>query len=458
MQFSMVVGGLCVLVRVALASVFFAGVLGSCSAIDSTLAPRYDTTSRSLAQARNESILLNIVRAGHDYPLSFSTVSQAIPQMSNTTTIGLPQFLVGPNPKCVNLANGALGAAGAAACLAVPPSPVRDVVFGNSNQASNGTNVQTQFTLSTQETHDFYNALLRPVDLYILNFFIRQGYSRELLFWLFADSVEITIAGHTIGYQYNPPFDAGCPVDDRKGRCFRDWAELATIAGLTVEEQTSKPEESGGDSGKDKDKDNKDKNQKASGAGGKGTVVSRLCFSGVLQRQGILAMKRVHPERLELLKVKFPDPNLFRTLYPQCGRGPWQTDPNAAVSDTLTFRVGSLQFRIEPRSAYGIYQFLGKLLKLSKDGFQLDESQLPQSIDEASPDLSTVLDDNRLLNIVVNDGGPCFVETQFYDGHYCVPEKGSANTKRIFGLLAQLIALQTTAADLAITPTVHTVQ
>ena len=46
----------------------------------------------------------------------------------------------------------------------------------------------------------------------------------------------------------------------------------------------------------------------------------------------------------------------------------------------------------------------------------------------------------------------------FLDGHYCVPEEGSANTKRIFGLLAQLLALQTSAADLAITPTVHTVQ
>jgi hypothetical protein len=34
----------------------------------------------------------------------------------------------------------------------------------------------------------------------------------------------------------------------------------------------------------------------------------------------------------------------------------------------------------------------------------------------------------------------------------------SSNTKRIFGLLSQLIALETTASDLAITPPVRVLQ
>jgi hypothetical protein len=78
--------------------------------------------------------------------------------------------------------------------------------------------------------------------------------------------------------------------------------------------------------------------------------------------------------------------------------------------------------------------------------------------DELRPELSTVKEDKRLLNVVINQSTECFAETRFFDGGYCVPEQGSANTKRIFGLLAQLLALQTSAADLAITPTVHTVQ
>jgi hypothetical protein len=62
------------------------------------------------------------------------------------------------------------------------------------------------------------------------------------------------------------------------------------------------------------------------------------------------------------------------------------------------------------------------------------------------------------VNIVRQADGECFVDTRFIDGSYCVPERGSANTKRIFALLSQLIALKTSAADLAITPAVRVVQ
>ena len=67
--------------------------MAGCAAVDGTVAPRYDTLSRNFAEARNQSILLNIVRAAHDYPLSFSAISQALPQMTNATTLALPSFL-----------------------------------------------------------------------------------------------------------------------------------------------------------------------------------------------------------------------------------------------------------------------------------------------------------------------------------------------------------------------------
>jgi hypothetical protein len=44
---------------------------------------------------------------------------------------------------------------------------------------------------------------------------------------------------------------------------------------------------------------------------------------------------------------------------------------------------------------------------------------------------------------------------QFDDDRYCVPRDGAENTKSIFGLLAQLIALRTQTGDLAITPAVR---
>ncbi len=426
------------LCRDLVAGVLLAGTLGACAAVDSTVAPRYDTVSRSIAQARNESILLNIVRASHDYPLSFSTISQVIPQMTNTTTVGLPSFLEGPNPQCINTNGGAIGAAGIARCLTPPGSPGRDIIFGNTNNLTDAIAVQTQFNLSTQETKDFYNALLRPVDLYILDFFIRQGYSRELLFWLFMDSVEVTIAGRgTLGFQFNPPYDYGCPQQDPRKRCFREWTELATVTGLSVDQHTEKSES------------------------GKIASYSRFCFDDVLGRRGQAAMQQASPGRLQYIMAKYVDPGTLQALSPKCG-SPWpkQTDSDA-TTDTLKFRVGPLQFEILPRSAYAIYQFLGKLLRQQNGGLEFDESQIPEYIrkEDIRPELSTVKEDKQLLNVVLNQStSSCFAETRFIDGYYCVPEEGSANTKRIFGLLAQLLALQTSASDLAITPTVHTVQ
>src|SRR5579864_8315534 len=142
--------------RGVLAGTLLVGLLGACAAVDSTIQPRYDTFNRQLERARNEAILLNIVRAAHDWPLGFATVSQVTPTFSNVSTLGSPTFLLGPAP------HGAL----------VPPSPGRDVIFGNSNNLTNATTITTGFTVAPNEDHNFYEALLRPVDLHILSFFI----------------------------------------------------------------------------------------------------------------------------------------------------------------------------------------------------------------------------------------------------------------------------------------------
>jgi hypothetical protein len=209
-------------VRVRLAGAYLAGAFlaGACTVLLSACAvvdpvdTRYDTISRSLAKARNESIFLNIVRASQDYPLSFVTVSNVTPTMTNAASLGLPTFLFGPlNP-------------GGTALF----TPGRDVIFNNT-AASNTTSVSSNFNVSTQETSTFYQGFLKPIDLQTLDYFIRQGYPRELLFWLFTDSFQLNIHGHLFGYHYAPPDDFGCNREDLKHRCFVDWVHDATLAG-----------------------------------------------------------------------------------------------------------------------------------------------------------------------------------------------------------------------------------
>jgi len=419
------------------AGILLAGTLGACAVVD-PVDPRYDTVNRSLAKARNESMLLNIIRSSHDWPMSFTTVPQVNPSMQNVTTFGLPSFLVGPTPR------GALA----------PASPARDVIFGNQQNFNNATTVSSNFSVSSLENGSFYSGLLSPVSLHDLNYFIRQGYSRELLFWLFADSIEIEAGRHVIGYQFDPPYDYGCPPEDPRKRCFREFIEIAVITGLTVEATTVAA--GGGAKGG------------SESGGGKGkTEFSRFCFDPVLAERG---MKAMNPERLRLIVARYLDRDYKRS--PACGSIWHPGKEEAEQADTLQFQVGPLTFKIVTRSTYSIYQFLGKLLRQSRvyreaaargseASEEIEEREARPSLpraDERVPILSTVREDANLLNIVTEPSDECFVATHFIDGIYCVPERGSANTKRIFALLSQLIALKTSAADLAITPAVRVVQ
>jgi hypothetical protein len=62
-----------------------------------------------------------------------------------------------------------------------------------------------------------------------------------------------------------------------------------------------------------------------------------------------------------------------------------------------------------------------------------------------------------LLEVTSDSSGGCFVDLHFEGHYYCVPKEGAENTKAIFSLLAQLIALRT-PGDLAITPAVRVTQ
>src|SRR3984957_3717528 len=250
-----------------------ASILTACAVVD-PVDNRYDTISRSLAKSRNESIFLNLVRASHDYPLSFVTIANVTPGMTNTTSFALPSFLLGPR------LNGAL-----------PTTIDRDVVFGNTS-ASNSTSVSTNFSVSTQETQSFYQGFLKPIDLEVADYFIRQNYSRELLFWLFVDSVEVDLPGHApIGSRFDPPRDYGCnqPSVDPKQRCFSDFVLLAIGSGLTVEEKSVVS--AGGGSGSSNTSPDRPSGGTGSPKAQTTTTSAELCFDLILARQAQAEMK-----------------------------------------------------------------------------------------------------------------------------------------------------------------------
>jgi hypothetical protein len=433
------------LVRRMAVYVIVALAMSGCAVVD-PVDTRYDTVSRSLAKARNESIFLNLIRASHNYPLDFVTISNVTPAMSNTTSFALPSFLLGPR------LNGAL-----------PTTIDRDVVFGNTT-ASNSTLVSTNFSVSTQETQNFYQGFLKPIDLEVADYFIRQNYPRELLFWLFVDSIEIDLPNRApIGSRFDPPRDYGCNQStvDPKLRCFSDFVHLAVGFGLTVEEKTVQA--SGGSSNSQSAPSDK---SPGGGTSSKAQTTSsaELCFDPVLARHAITEMQN---SGLDFRKVeaKFTDLAPFQPT-PRCG-GSWQSSQPSSKTpqpDYFPFKVGAIGFKIRPRSAYGVFKFLGQLIREQqrRNDPSNDEVSafLPPGRDgeQDQPKLLTVGKDQNFIEVVRGvPSGSCFVHTWFDDGDYCISDKAET-TKTIVSLLAQLIAIQTSASDLSITPLVRIAQ
>jgi hypothetical protein len=422
-------------VEALLCCVLLVGLLGACAMVD-TVDPRYDSINRSTAKARNESILLNIVRASHSAPLNFVAFSKVSGTTAVSASAGLPLFNLGPFfpvqfPGSAN--------------LLAPPLPQRAYSL-NSNTLSGSTNANNNFDISILETSDFYRGLLRPVDLPVLNFFIRQGYSRELLFWLFTESVRETIAGQTVEFLNDPDPRLACQITRGQERCFRHMVDVAMASGLTVETRTEATAAAGGGSkgggkggGKTSNKGGGDGNKSASGGGGGSPtrIVARFCFDPVLAARA----------------RKEYDPEIFRFLVtpehrPRCKIDPWIPNPE---TDTLIFNFagtpfGTIKYEIVPRSTFGIYQFLGRILALQQADLLVLRGTLYQR------------EDRRILAVERTGTGGCLVDVAFEEEFYCIPLHGAENTKRIMGLLAQLVALNTSTLDLAITPTVRAIQ
>jgi hypothetical protein len=195
------------------------------------------------------------------------------------------------------------------------------------------------------------------------------------------------------------------------------------------------------------------------GGGNKPETISffRFCFDRLLAER---AQNEMGPERKAEAERFIDFPITPALLKPQCGS---EWDPRETADkpqkDTFEFFVGPARFRIKPRSAYGIFEFLGILIKMQRE----HPSPLPRvntwGRDEvlAPPTLNTIHDDMSLFTVDFADTSNCFARTWFLDETFCIPEHAH-NSKRIFNLLAQLIAIETAVNDLSITPTVRVIQ
>jgi hypothetical protein len=366
---------------------------------------RFDIASE---QARDQMILTNIVRASKAEPLAFLQIGKVTGVNSSSNQMGLPSVILGPNAPASAAAHYLRGQ------WAFGANPGASG-FGANSLTTSGS---TTFDVNPSETKDFYRGLLLTVEPETLAFFSEQGVAPELLFYLFTEKVVEEKAGHVTQYVNDP-------LEPEKFAGFQHYVALAMTYGLAAEPEPgaakAKPaKKSGGGA-----KGGADKTSDSTASDSAQTPDWRLCFD----------RSAWGPE------VKFAD------NHPMC-----RSHEKLANPRMVTFRDREgreVKLQVFPRSTFAIFQYLGRIVAAGDAGVI--------TLRTADAIGAGALQDDKLF--VLNRSGPasCFVAVDYGGGGYCVPDD-AINTKRILGLLAQLLALNTSVRDISLTPEVRLLQ
>ena len=366
---------------------------------------RYDVASE---RARDQMILTNIVRASKAEPLAFQSLGQISGSNTTSATMGLPSLILGPVASKVGPGASLASTAGENA-LGLDKQAVFGANPGASGFTANSisTSGSTSFNVTPSETQDFYQGLLEPVEPQTLGLFREQGIAPEILFYLFTEKVVEERAGTVHQTEYvndrlDPSFDG-----------FHHYVELAMQYGLSSEPTPGAKIAPAPSSKKD--------SKNSGDATTESATDWRLCFNRKAWAPGT--------------------PNADN--HPLCGSKEKMSDPR-----TVTFRDPrgvKVTAHVYPRSTFSIFQYLGRLVAAS------DSGKIELITDEARG--HAPLEDDTLFAVNTGDSGSCFL-TVDYGGTYCVPDS-ALNTKRILGLLVQLLALNTSIRDVGITQQVQ---
>ena len=380
--------------------------IGACAATDH-FQQRIDRYDLAAAESRDQMIFTNILRASRAEPLSFVQMGQITGSTTAAATVGLPSIILGPHiPMGTSLASNALQSESV-----FGGNPVGGSGYTGNSVTMNGS---TNFQVTPSETKEFYNGLLAEVEPRTLEFFVQQGIARELLFYLFTDKL-IEERGGKRRELRNDPLDPSFPD-------FQKYLRLAMDYGLSSEPLREKAGASKPEGGKTVTINLNEATAKNGDKAGE-PKQWRLCFN-------------------QLYKSANAPPAVNA---PSCGDSTVSRD-NRVVS-FVGHEGARVELHIMPRSAFAIFKYLGRIVA---GGEQARITLFSAEAIDRPP-----FNDDQLF--VVEEGAiaGCFVSEFFEGKFYCVPQEGAVNTKRILGLLTQLIALNTSISQIPVAPTVQ---
>jgi hypothetical protein len=102
------------------------------------------------------------------------------------------------------------------------------------------------------------------------------------------------------------------------------------------------------------------------------------------------------------------------------------------------------QIEIYTRSIYGIFTYLGEIMRQPQLTPTLNDYGVPGEITEPG----------QILTVSSRVEPKCFTAVRYDDAQYCVPREGAANTLQLFNIMSALIALKQSPGDVPVSQTV----
>jgi hypothetical protein len=409
------------------------------------------TIDRSAGEARNDSILRNILRASQHEPLYFYSISRVSGSGMEDFKLNLPPFTLGPGRNAAQ----------------------RSYTFGADILDSQRSG---SFDVALLDSKNFYQGMLAPLDLLEINLLLKQGFPRELIYRLAVQ--DITIYDDQGLHRYvndprvggpSPPIPLNASLADilklSASRDFNLYFEAAMTHGITTE--TYSRLDSGADEGGDA------KPPPASGARGPSpsgakngpaatTTAARLCFDQTLIETtnaiGNLSMTDVklsgnlcgeRPFIVPMAEASEPLPALQKA-YDDCkALDAASKAPNSPAQHSNRFcaRFGPQIMAVElnTRSLFGVFQYLGEVLNGGNKVQLWGLGGANESRATAGP----------LLQISNSRTATCFADVIRGPVRYCIPAKDAEALKETFSVINALQALKTSPGDLPATTAVR---
>lgn len=185
-------------------------VIGGCTILPDQYASRVIDYNLEAERAQEQELLLNIVRASLRRPMQFTGLQSITgnAQGSVNSTLSLP--FGSPAHR--------------------PPKSVSPDVLGLGASLSGG----PQFTVPVLDTQEFYEGILRPINLQVFDYYLQQGFPREMLYDLFIQKIVITkkADGESLTFENNV-------LNDIAHQQFNLLLEYLLASGLTTEHISS---------------------------------------------------------------------------------------------------------------------------------------------------------------------------------------------------------------------------